>query len=952
MKTALLYVPSKKTEDASWSKPLNNYLLSVYGNTSEFQQDVADFDKLRQDIRGTGSDITSVKLNFQYFSRLEILDLRIPVAAINKNKKISFVWHDAFLPSSEHQQHALAFEKASVLFNLGSLMTKVAVSKYKEAQRASKDETGAFKEAVQLFQQAAGVFSFLAENFLHAPSSDLQPATVKFLIDLCLAQSQEIFTLRVIDGDLEQKKNSLIAKLCRSTANHFEACYGVVGHLSESGAAAISLHSTYAVVDSLDELSNAEDESVGEYEVDKSGPGENLVRANLDDFWVATIYFKSIYYRSLCYYFQGLQLEATSKYGDAIAYLQKSLNALEEILSSMLKAISKAGGEDAYELLDNYKYHKDALNIKLADLNKDNDLIYHDIVPSLVTLPEPKAMDSTSIIPMNKVETFNQISEYNYNNFLKNVVPINIHELLSYYSEEKSQLLRNELDEVDVSNEELLSVLEYLKLPKALVNIKEILSSNRELNVLSTESRIPPDLITKANEIALRYSQDVQNRRSIEELRKRIFHYIGTAESALSSQITASSGKFREDLIRLKKSLYDAASSDSRLFALVDSENSKLHEILGGGADSAEFRNLFRTLVPERQTSVVEEVSLLDMDDAQIAERNDTVEKQISALENLLNELNKIKTSKANLVAKLKSEIHNDDISDILMLNSKIKSTNEIKTVIFPEELKKFEPFSEELDGLIAKQLDMIAELKKRWDRLSSDPKVKEVQTSKSFQDELISQQLSRINSFYSDHWKKYTTGLAKGVEFYTQLANYAENISRTIQQEMRQLEQRGLEHSMGNLHLGQNYQATGQYSPGQMQNGPQSIASFQNTGLQHSASLQNTGPQNPGLMQSSGQFHNASAMQMPGQYQVPGQYQSAPYQNAVGSSAPIPGPDYGRGAPALPPKRMSQNSVPPQSPAPKMVGSWDEPNDPSALIYDQPSTYKPDMYNFFLKQG
>ncbi|EEQ37881.1 hypothetical protein CLUG_02004 [Clavispora lusitaniae ATCC 42720] len=618
----------------------------------------------------------------------------------------------------------------------------------------------------------------------------------------------------------------------------------------------------------------------------------------------------------------------------------------------MLKAISKAGGEDAYELLDNYKYHKDALNIKLADLNKDNDLIYHDIVPSLVTLPEPKAMDSTSIIPMNKVETFNQISEYNYNNFLKNVVPINIHELLSYYSEEKSQLLRNELDEVDVSNEELSSVLEYLKLPKALVNIKEILSSNRELNVSSTESRIPPELINKANEIALRYSQDVQNRKSIEELRKRIFHYIGTAESALSSQITASSGKFREDLIRLKKSLYDAASSDSRLFALVDSENSKLHEILGGGADSAEFRNLFRTSIPERQTSVVEEVSLLDMDDAQIAERNDTVEKQISALENLLNELNKIKTSKANLVAKLKSEIHNDDISDILMLNSKIKSTNEIKTVIFPEELKKFEPFSEELDGLIAKQSDMIAELKKRWDRLSSDPKVKEVQTSKSFQDELISQQSSRINSFYSDHWKKYTTGLAKGVEFYTQLANYAENISRTIQQEMRQSEQRGLEHSMGNLHLGQSYQATGQYSPGQMQNGPQSIASFQNTGSQNPASMQNTGPQNPGLMQSSGQFHNASAMQMPGQYQVPGQYQSAPYQNAVGSSAPIPGPDYGRGAPALPPKRMSQNSVPPQSPAPKMVGSWDEPNDPSALIYDQPSTYKPDMYNFFSKQG
>ena len=52
---------------------------------------------------------------------------------------------------------------------------------------------------------------------------------------------------------------------------------------------------------------------------------------------------------------------------------------------------------------------------------------------------------------------------------------MNIHELSSYYSEEKSQYLRNEIDHFEVSNEEVSSVLEYLKLPKALVSIKESL---------------------------------------------------------------------------------------------------------------------------------------------------------------------------------------------------------------------------------------------------------------------------------------------------------------------------------------------------------------------------------------------------------------------------------------------------------------------------------------------
>ena len=54
------------------------------------------------------------------------------------------------------------------------------------------------------------MFTYINENFLHAPSADLSRDTVKTLIQLMLAQGQEVFLEKqVTDG----KKVGLLAKL-------------------------------------------------------------------------------------------------------------------------------------------------------------------------------------------------------------------------------------------------------------------------------------------------------------------------------------------------------------------------------------------------------------------------------------------------------------------------------------------------------------------------------------------------------------------------------------------------------------------------------------------------------------------------------------------------------------------------------------------------------------------
>ena len=54
------------------------------------------------------------------------------------------------------------------------------------------------------------MFTYINENFLHAPSSDLSRETVKTLISITLAQAQEIFLEK---QTADQKKAGLLAKL-------------------------------------------------------------------------------------------------------------------------------------------------------------------------------------------------------------------------------------------------------------------------------------------------------------------------------------------------------------------------------------------------------------------------------------------------------------------------------------------------------------------------------------------------------------------------------------------------------------------------------------------------------------------------------------------------------------------------------------------------------------------
>lgn len=64
-------------------------------------------------------------------------------------------------------------------------------------------------------RQAAGMLTYINDNFLHAPSSDMSKDVVRWLVDVQLAQATEVFWERTLE---EKKGGSLVARLAAQVA--------------------------------------------------------------------------------------------------------------------------------------------------------------------------------------------------------------------------------------------------------------------------------------------------------------------------------------------------------------------------------------------------------------------------------------------------------------------------------------------------------------------------------------------------------------------------------------------------------------------------------------------------------------------------------------------------------------------------------------------------------------
>lgn len=179
----------KETKELDWAVPLKEMIQDHYWEDGDsYETEIRELMMLRQAMRTPSRNEAGLELLMEYYSQLYFLDTRF--FPPNRHLGVFFHWYDSLTGVPSHQR-ALAFEKGSVLFNIGALHTQIGA-------RQDRTTLQGVDCAIEAFQKASGAFNYLKENFSNAPSLDMSAASLNMLVRLMIAQVQECVFEKVL----------------------------------------------------------------------------------------------------------------------------------------------------------------------------------------------------------------------------------------------------------------------------------------------------------------------------------------------------------------------------------------------------------------------------------------------------------------------------------------------------------------------------------------------------------------------------------------------------------------------------------------------------------------------------------------------------------------------------------------------------------------------------------
>lgn len=473
------------------------------------------------------------------------------------------------------------------------------------------------------------MFTYINENFLHAPSTDLSRDTVKCLIAIMLAQGQEVFLEKqMADG----KKAGLMAKLASQAA--------------------------FLYTQALE------------------GCQENVAKAIFERVWLLVVHFKTHYMTSLAQYYQALADDDANSHGIAISRLEIALNLAREAAKvassfpSNIPPTSNLGSDAASILLEMAKKHQVSCDEKLQQFNKDNDFIYHQPTPPEASLPAIPKLPAAKAIPVSELYQGQDIHRIVGPDIFQRIVPMAVTESASLYDEEKAKLVRAEGERCEIANDEMAASLDYLKLPNSLNILKGGL--DQDMAVDSEFRQWCQDFVGHAP-FAEAFEQLNVSKSSIhgildqsqksldmeesvcEKMRNK---YGGEWTQQPSSRLTST---LRSDIRNYRGAVEEASMSDAQLYSTFRQHESDMDEMRSAGetdeADVLYQRAMIKVGAARGKSGVkspAAEGNLIDdIDD----DENASVADQIAAVEELLKKLNLIKREREKVLKDLKEKV-------------------------------------------------------------------------------------------------------------------------------------------------------------------------------------------------------------------------------------------------------------------------------------------------------
>uniref|UniRef100_A0A915CYB7 BRO1 domain-containing protein n=1 Tax=Ditylenchus dipsaci TaxID=166011 RepID=A0A915CYB7_9BILA len=342
-----LCVPLKSTIEVDLVRPLQASIYPVFMRDdlrTQINEGIVELNKLRNQacIQPLPRHQSSLDVITRYYDQLCVVENKFPVN--QTHNPISCKWKDAFTkPSVIFPRASLtisdtSFERACVLFNCGALMSSIAT-----AQPDCTDE--GLKAMAKLFQQAAGVFSYLKDSVFglvkHEPTTDLMPDTLSALSLLMLAQAQEAIYTKAAKDQINQLA---LVKISSQCAEFYQQCQKAM---------------------SLD-----------------------IVKGVLEKEWIKTVSGKSLAYASIAQYHQSNVAGEAKNIGEQLVRLKEATRLMDRA---------------SVYLTDSSQFSVLMADIKKSfeRVNKQNDFIYCVRLPEFRDLPSLPKAALAKVLPIN-----------------------------------------------------------------------------------------------------------------------------------------------------------------------------------------------------------------------------------------------------------------------------------------------------------------------------------------------------------------------------------------------------------------------------------------------------------------------------------------------------------------------------------------------------------------------
>ncbi|XP_037532047.1 tyrosine-protein phosphatase non-receptor type 23 [Nematolebias whitei] len=624
----MIWLDLKEAGEFQFSPSVRQFILKNYGeNPDNYNEQLKKLEALRQSAVNVTRDFEGCSTLRKYFGQLHYLQSRVPMGP-GQEAAVPISWTEIF--SGKTITHDdISYEQACILYNLGALHSMLGAMDNRVSEEG-------MKVSCTHFQCSAGAFSYLRDHFSHNFSVDMSHQILNLNINLMLGQAQECLLEKSM---LDNRKSFLVARISAQVVDYYkEACRA---------------------------LENSETASM-------------LGKIQKD--WKKLVQMKIYYFASIAHLHMGKQAEEQQKYGERLAYLQSSLDKLNEAIK-----LAKGQPDSVQEAL---RFTMDVIGGKFNSAKKDNDFIYHETVPSLETLASVKGAPLVKALPVNPTDP----SVTGPDLFTK-LVPMAAHEASSLYSEEKAKLLRDAMAKIDSKNETLEQFMDSLGLePESVDN-------------LDMYNHIPPVLMEKCAALSVRPDtvksliqsmqvlsgvftdvesslKEIRDVLEVDEAGERALQEVCGAAAAdmrpaAQSQALA---EIRRDLEKYMEVHEKASFTNTELHRAMNLHISNLR-LLGGPLDS------LRDALPKPQLSEEEMAGLQRM-------------------KRILGKVQEMREQRSSLEKQLRDLIQQDDITSTLVTTERADMKH-----IFEEQLKKYEQVKVYIDQNLAAQENILKAL-------------------------------------------------------------------------------------------------------------------------------------------------------------------------------------------------------------------------------------------------